>query len=90
MPAIEERPRGGPIQCSEHLQQSRFAASARTRHGNKFTFFDREIDSPQGLDLSVIELSGQYLCFEQGHSASVLTTTVSEPGTNSVKAPSIV
>src|SRR5688500_12224699 len=60
-------PGGRPIQSPEHLKQGGFAASARARHGNKFAFFDGQIDAAKRFDLAVVELPGQSLCLEQGH-----------------------
>src|SRR5438270_10276246 len=75
LPAIKKRAGRGAIQCSQHLEQSGFAAATRAGYGNKFTFFDRKIYAAQRLDLSVIELSRQCLCLKQRHGIFFLTAS---------------
>jgi len=73
--AIEKGSRGGAIERSEHLQQGGFAAAARARYGDKFAFFDGQIDAAERFDLSVIELPGESICLEQGHSSGGRSAT---------------
>ena len=63
--AVEKSSGGRSVQRAEHLQQGRFAASARARNGNELALVDGKIDSAQRLDLSFVELAGESFCLEQ-------------------------
>jgi hypothetical protein len=44
------------IESTEQTEQGRLAAATRSRHSHELPVFDRKIDSPQRLNLTIVEI----------------------------------
>ncbi len=43
----------GAVQSAEHLEERRFAASARAGYGNEVSFLDLQVNSAEGLNPAI-------------------------------------